>query len=204
MLIDLTRLTTHGMPVYPGDTPPRLLESVHFDEHQCVNHEFQGSMHVGTHMDGPMHMIKEGRKLCELPLDRFVGRGQLIDARGRKSLDMDLLVGKNLQAGDIVLFWTAWEEQFGTEDYYGAFPVLTEALAEKLVDLQVKIIGLDSPSPDREPYTVHRVLLQKEILILENLVNLSALDGKDFELTALPAKWDADSAPARVIAKLLA
>lgn len=204
MLIDLTRLTTHGMPVYPGDTPPQLLESVHFDEHQCVNHEFQGSMHVGTHMDGPMHMVKDGRKLCDMELDHFVGRGRLIDARGRETLDVDLLEDKDLQAGDIVLFWTAWEEKFGKEDYYGAFPVLTPALAEKLVEIQVKMIGLDSPSPDREPYTVHRILLQKEILILENLVSLDALSGNDFEVTALPSKWDADSAPARVIAKLLA
>ena len=39
MLIDLTRLTYDGMPVYPGDEAPRLLETVHFSEHHCVNFE---------------------------------------------------------------------------------------------------------------------------------------------------------------------
>lgn len=202
MHIDLTRLTTHGMPVYPGDTPPKLVEHVHFDQHSCVNHQFEGSMHVGTHMDGPMHMVKGGRKLCDLEVEHFFGAGKLVDARGKRVLDVDLLENGNIQSGDIVLFWTAWSEKFGDESYFTEFPVLTPALAEKLADLQVKMIGLDSPSPDREPYTVHRILLQKEILIVENLMNLAALQGKSFDITALPSKWDADSAPVRVIGTL--
>lgn len=202
MLVDLTRLVTNGMPVYPGDTPPQLKESVHFDEHGCVNHQVTSSMHVGTHMDGPMHMVEGGRKLSELPVERFVGRGRLVDARGQEVLEAGLLDGVEVEAGDIVLFWTDWDKKWDTEDYYGKFPALTPELAEALVTRGVKMIGLDSPSPDREPYTVHRILLGKEILIVENLVGLAALAGKDFEVFALPTKYDADSAPARVVARL--
>lgn len=200
MLIDLTRLTTHGMPVYPGDEPPSLTESVHFEEQQCVNHQIKSSMHVGTHMDGPMHMVREGRKLCDLPVERFAGPGVLVDARGCDVLGVDLL--GDVKSGEIVLFWTDWDKKFGTEEYYGKFPVLTPALAEKLVALGVKMIGMDSPSPDRQPHTVHRILLEKEILIVENLVGLEALVGKAFEVFALPSKYDADSAPVRVVARV--
>lgn len=204
MLIDLTRLTTHGMPVYPGDAPPKLTESVHFNEHQCVNHTFQGSMHVGTHMDGPMHMIENGRKLCDLDVNRFFGRGRLIDARGKLDLDTELLDGQDIAKGDIVLFLTGWDKRFGHDDYFLHFPTITPALAERLSSLGVSMIGLDSPSPDREPYPVHRILLATEILILENLVSLEKLlDVASFEVYALPNKWDADSAPARVVAKVL-
>ena len=202
MLIDLTQLITNGMPVYPGDEPPQLTETVHFDEHQCVNHQIKSSMHVGTHMDGPMHMVRDGRKLCDLPVDRFVGRGILVDARGRAVIDADVLEGVTVEAGDIVLFWTDWSKKWGSEEYYGNFPVLTPALAEKLVTAGVKMIGLDTPSPDGEPYTVHRILLGKEILIVENLVGLEALAGKAFEVFALPTKYDADSAPVRVVARV--
>lgn len=200
--VDLTRLTTSGMPVYPGDQPPELLQTVEFEKHNCVNHSIKSSMHVGTHMDGPMHMVKEGRRLCDIEVDRFFGRGVLVDARGKNLLDLDLLP-KDIRAGDIVLFWTDWEKHFGQPVYFEDFPVLTEALAQRLVELKVKMIGLDSPSPDREPYTVHRILLKEEILILENLTGLVVLAGKVFEVTALPTKYAADSAPARVIAKLV-
>jgi kynurenine formamidase len=125
MFIDLTRLTTHGMPVYPGDEPPSLTESVHFDEAGCVNHQLRSSMHTGTHMDGPMHMVRDGRKLSELPVDRFVGRGVLVDARGREVLDADLLEESGVAAGDVVLFWTDWDKKFGGADYFDSFPVLT-------------------------------------------------------------------------------
>ncbi len=202
MLIDLTQLTTHGMPVYPGDEPPSLTETVHFEEHQCVNHQIKSSMHVGTHMDGPMHMVKTGRKLCDLPVDRFVGRGVLVDARGRSTIDADALEGLMIEVGDIVLFWTDWSKNWGNEEYYKSFPVLTPALAEKLVAFGVKMIGLDSPSPDAPPYTVHRILLEKEILIVENLTGLETLAGRDFEMWGLPTKYDADSAPARVVARV--
>ncbi len=61
---------------------------------------------------------------------------------------------------------------------------------------------MDTPSPDKDPYTVHRILLKEEILIIESLKNLSELlDVKKFEITALPAKFEADSAPVRVIAR---
>jgi arylformamidase len=39
-------------------------------------------------------------------------------------------------------------------------------------------------------------------LIIENLINLEKLLGKDFEIIALPLKIDAHGAPARVIAKV--
>lgn len=197
--VDLTRLTTAGMPVYPGDAAPELTQTVHFDEDTCVNYTIKSSMHVGTHMDGPMHMVKEGRQLCDIAVNRFFGRGVLVDARGKVLLDLELLPA-DIQAGDIVLFWTDWEQHFGQPVYFENFPVLSEALAQRLVELKVKMIGLDSPSPDREPYTVHRILLKEEILILENLTGLGALEGRQFQVTALPTKYAADSAPARVIA----
>ncbi|MFA6024480.1 MAG: cyclase family protein [Candidatus Gracilibacteria bacterium] len=200
--IDLTRLTTSGMPVYPGDESPELLQTLDFEEYHCVNHSIKSSMHVGTHMDGPMHMVKEGRRLCDIEVERFFGRGLLVDARGKNLLDTDLLPA-DIHAGDIVLFWTDWGSHFGQPVYFENFPVLTEALAQRLVELKVKMVGLDTPSPDHEPYAVHRILLKEEILIVENLTGLAALDGKSFEVTALPTKYAADSAPARVIARLV-
>lgn len=60
------------------------------------------------------------------------------------------------------------------------------------------------PGPDLDkPWVTHKILLENEILILENLTNLDQLINiKDFEVIALPTKLQADAAPLRVIARI--
>lgn len=200
-IIDLTHLFTSDMPVFPGDTAPTLLEE--YDKESDITHfSVSTGMHVGTHLDGPLHMVKGGRKLSEISPDRFIANGHVIDVRGKEAIDVDCLADKEIKGGDCVLFYTGFDEKFGDADYFEKYPEITEALAHKLVEIQVKFIGTDACGPDSDPYTVHRILLDKEILILENLTNLSKLlPIEHFEVFALPAKFDADAAPVRVIAR---
>lgn len=198
--IDLTQTFTNDMPVYPGDSKPELIQVVFFDKDGYNAHEIKTGIHVGTHMDAPLHMIANGKKISEIVPGMFFGHGVLIDARGKEKIDVDLL--HDVQAGDIVLILTGFGSRFLDSDYYKTYPELTEAFARKLVELHVKMVGADTPSPDREPFLIHKILLAQEILILENLTNLEKLLGKNFEVMALPAKLATDGAPVRVIAKI--
>jgi kynurenine formamidase len=151
-------------------------------------------------MDAPSHMIPGGKKLSEISLERFLGEGILIDARGEKNIDSPLLNEK--ARGKIVLILTGWSRKFGQNSYYDNFPQVTEGFARKLVEMDVPLLGLDTPSPDLEPYPIHKILLSHEILIIENLTNLEALVGAGpFEVSAFPAKMAADGAPVRVVAR---
>ena len=88
-------------------------------------------------------------------------------------------------------------------EYYKNYPEITEAFANRLGELGVSIIGTDTSSPDRAPYIVHKILFKSDILIIENLTNLEKLIGqKNFEVIALPTKFQADAAPVRVVAKI--
>ena len=201
-VIDLTRTFTNNMPVFPGDRPAKLKEDVD-SESNIVCFQLSTGMHVGTHMDGPLHMVPTGRKLSDISVDRFVARGHLIDARGVPEIGADVLAGKEIAQGDCVLLYTGFDEKFSDPSFYAEYPVLTEECAHELVRLQVSFVGMDTPSPDKAPYAVHRILLREEILIIEGLANLSALlSVKNFELFALPAKFDAEAAPVRVIARV--
>jgi len=201
-IIDLTQLFTKEMPIFPGDEKPSLKDE--YDPQDDVTHySVITGMHVGTHMDGPLHMVKGGKKLSEITPEQFVANGHVIDVRGKSEIDATVLNGKNITEGDCVLFYTDFGKDFRNANYFENYPVLTEDLARKLVELKVKFVGTDTAGPDNAPYTVHRILLSKEILILENLTNLeSLLHASQFEVIALPAKFDADVAPVRVIAKL--
>lgn len=208
--IDLTQKFFGKMPVYPGDSTPILEEKI---SGGIVDHKLITGMHVGTHMDAPLHMLAGGKYLSEYPVEKFFGRGVLIDLRGKTGEDIEKLPalrslgegGGNLEIrpGDIVLINFGWSKKFNQADYFADYPVLTEALAKKLIELKVSMVGMDTPSPDRGPYTVHKLFLNKDILIIENLANLESLAGKSFEVVALPIKLQADAAFCRVVAKIL-
>jgi kynurenine formamidase len=204
MYIDLTHTFKSNMPVYPGDSFPELVKAASIEKDGVVDYQLKSGMHVGTHMDAPAHMLEAGKYLHEYPAEKFFGRGVLIDARGKMSTDADLLSGVGVKPGDIVLVMFGFSQKFNQPDYYKTHPELTEAFANKLVELGVSIVGMDIPSPDRAPYQVHKILLGQDILIIENLTNLEALIGKqNFEVIALPMKLQTEAAFCRVVAKII-
>jgi kynurenine formamidase len=201
-LIDLTHTVDVETPVYPGDPVPRFTQTARFEIEGYCAYCLQSGMHTGTHMDAPLHMLPGGDFMCEVPVEKFAGRGRLIDARGRKVVTEDLLAAADLKRGDIVLVLTGWSKRFRDPDYFESFPEIAPAFAERVVRDGVSILGLDTSSPDRAPYPVHKILLANGVLIIENLTALDALVGAGgFEVIALPSKFRADAAPVRVVAR---
>ncbi len=201
-LIDLTQVLDDTVPVYPGD--PETIISVLADSQGLGFRlsEIRTGMHAGTHMDGPLHMIAGGKFISDMPVENFIGRGVLIDARKKERIDSDLLSCVELIKGDSVLVLTGFSGKFRDREYYSEYPEVTLRFAEALVESGVKILGLDTPGPDREPFVIHRKLLSSDVLIIENMTNLEALLGiKDFEVIALPARYKTEAAPVRVIAR---
>ena len=199
--IDLTHRFTQDMPVYPGDPPARLEQIAQIGEDESNMYRLSCGMHVGTHVDAPLHMVAGGKFICDMPVTRFFGRGRLVDARGQSTIRPDLLQGADIIAGDIVLVLTGWYHHFGDNTYYAGFPELSPDFARQLAKIGASIVGLDTPSPDRPPFVVHKILLSAEVLIIENLTNLEALLGIDaFDVVALPANLQCEAAPIRVIA----
>lgn len=198
--LDLTHTIKENMPVYPGDPSPEIKQVGFMEKDGFNDTQIKLGTHTGTHIDAPFHMIKNGKRLTEYEPGRFFGPGHLIDARG-KAISADLLDGKKISQGDIVLIITDFSDKFGAPEYYESFPEISPDFALRIVEFGVSLIGLDFPSPDRPPFNVHKILLGGDVLIIENLVNLAPLLGhKKFTVAALPAKFSAEAAPARVIA----
>lgn len=203
-IIDLTHTFTEDMPVYPGDPKSKLEQVAHIEKDTYNDHKVTTVMHVGTHMDAPFHMIKNGRKIDEIEPDRFIGPGVLIDARGNQKIDGQLLEDKQIKKGSIILVFTGFGDKYRSQNYFKNYPFFTNDFAKRLVELDVSIVGMDMLGPDLDaPWATHKILLGKEITIVENLTNLDQLLGiEKFEVIALPAKFKADAAPVRVIARI--
>lgn len=202
MIYDLTMPLSAKTPVFPGDPPLDIQNLTSSSSDGGIIRHIKLSIitHTGTHIDAPFHMLKDGKKLDEFPLETFIGEAVVIDVRGQDILKPDL---SSVREGDAVFLCTEFSNNTERKDYFTNHPVLEEEEAQKLIAKKIRIVGFDTPSPDREPYKTHRLLFTHNILILENLVNLSPLCGKRIHYTALPLKVaQADGAPCRVIVHL--
>jgi kynurenine formamidase len=197
-IIDLSVLLDEKTPVYPGDPPVRIEPAGVWAKDGYQDHYVSLGTHIGTHMDAPAHMLEGGATLNSFDVTQFVGPGKLIDAR--QGFDLAKIKAANLQAGDIILFWTDLSKKYHEATYFEDYPALPDDIAQYLVSKKVKFVGFDTCSPDHDEFTAHRTLLAGNVLIVENLCNLDQLEGKTFTVTALPIKLGLDGAPARVIA----
>jgi kynurenine formamidase len=200
-IIDLSHTIVNRMQVFPGDEPPMLhkTHSLEFDGY--TNYQLTIGMHAGTHVDGPLHMSANNRLICDVPVESFIGKACVIDiSKSKIFADCDLVKEK---ASDYsaVLFYTGHSAFFGTPQYLKDFPMVDDKVAQTLVDIGIKLFGIDTLTPDDRPYRFHKILFDNNILIAENLTNLEQLlPHKEITFIALPLKIQADSAPARVVA----
>ena len=201
--IDLTQTFVDNMPVYFGDPPTSLKQITTIAKNGYTDHQLTTVMHVGTHMDAPLHMIEGGAYISDISVEHFTGAGVCIDVRGKKVIDADD-IPKEIPAEAIVLLCTGMSAQYGQDTYATEYPKISDAFAQKLVSLNVKILGIDMLNPDTsESYPIHKILLAKPVLIIENLTNLESLLGvKQFDIYAFPMKLHAEGAPVRVVARI--
>lgn len=177
--------------------------------------------HNGTHVDAPIHFLKNAKPeahvtIERVPLAQLMGRGVHVDCRGTKAGEyvsksqLQEWEGRHepLQAGDIVLFdfgWAAnWALRPNDQRYLEDWPGVGMDAAEYLLSKQAAALGVDTLSPDPpealRTRPIHPVVLEKQMLIVENLCNLDQLPNF-FIFLALPLKIRAGSgSPIRAVA----
>lgn len=199
-VIDLTLKFTKNMPVHSFDESATIKKIRNLTDNKYNDWRITSGMHVGTHIDGPGHLSNSELLMSSIPADKFIGKGYLVDARN-KIIDESLLTNLPKEENLVVMILTGFDKKFGTDEYFNRHPVISVDFSKRLVKNKIKMIGLDFFSPDNYPFEVHKIFLENNILIIENLTNLESLIGiKNFTVVALPIKTETDSALARVVA----
>ena len=199
--IDLSLELSEKTPVFPGDPAPIIKQVFSIQPNGSSLHFYSFGGHSSTHIDAPAHFMEKGQKLSEISLENFCGEGIVVHSQNLNVIDIDILDNIKVSKDQIVFFRTDYISNIDKEDYFSAYPVISERLAGRLTELKVKMIGIDSPSPDRDPWPVHKILLPKNILIIENLCNLDKLPER-FKVYAFPIKVKTDGVPVRVVAEI--
>lgn len=203
-IIDLSHIINPDISVFPGTEKP-VFERKEIEGYPEV--KITMYTHTATHMDAPIHIIKGARTLDELPIDRFIGKAIVIDCKhlAGKNITLDFLKQfvdkiKNIE---FILFNSGWSAKWKTDAYFENFPTLTQEAATWLTQFKLKGIGLDSISLDPVPDLTlpnHKIVLAKEILIIENMTNLDSLPNEEFIFQCFPLKIEkADGSPVRAV-----
>lgn len=212
---DLTHRLHNDLPVPHVFAHPRVERVMTMPEGRLNVTRLEIVVHVGTHLDAPLHLFVDGPGFDEIPLEMLQGPGVVwqLDVEPHADITAEMLAGMTpkMRAGDIVLLCTGWDRRFGTDTYL-LNPALTVDAAQWLVDQGIKALGMDFATPDlalaKRPadfdWPVHKVLLGCGTLIAENLANLAPLAGQRVEVVfgALSIKG-ADGSPARIIARAI-
>jgi arylformamidase len=207
-LVDLSHPISPDMPLWPGTPPPEFSDLHTVGRDGFGERWLQLSSHTGTHLDAPAHLLEGEATLDCLPVDRFIGKGALLDLREPQSepvsLTQLLALRSKIEQVEFLLLHSGWSRFWGTAKYDRGYPVLSEEAASWIARLGLKGIGIDAPSfddPDSETLPNHRRLLEAGLILIENLTELDQLDSHEFLLSVLPLPiTGAEACPVRAVA----
>ena len=200
-VIDISMTVSGEMPVYHDSPAKRPVHTVdkRIPRDKTNESSLSMSLHTGTHLDAPLHMIEGGWPTEFLPLERLIAPCRVLDlTHVERGITREDLLPLDIRAGEFPLFKTRNSfDQKWRED----FVYLEKTGAAYLADAGVSGVGTDALGIERaQPeHETHIALLQNEIIILEGLRLGHVAPGR-YLLIALPVKIkDADGAPARAV-----
>lgn len=207
-IIDLTRQIDVNTKVFPGYPQPSVITWSKINVQGYDSEVVFLSTHTSTHMDAPSHFIADAHSIDMIDVSRFISNAALIRTPKKgpdELIVVNDIVDSNVDTaeGETLVFSTGWEEKISNEDYFSHSPGLSADLAHFLVKKKINAVAIDSPSIDPgydNSFTCHKILLSHDILIVENLCNLSKLKNPKFTLIVSPLKFTgATGSPVRAI-----
>ena len=205
-VIDLTHTMQTGMPVYPGDEPVNIRRTHFVNKHGFAQTSLSTNTHAGTHVDIAAHLYADAPGLDWFGPNNFTGWGAVVDCTNLDTPYIDqthLAALADVEALDFAILHTNWDQHWKTDQYFKDFPYLTETACRFLGGLQLKGIGLDTPSPDPTSSTdfrAHKALLDHGMVIVENLRNVGELPSEGFIFSCLPLRIsDGEASPVRAV-----
>ncbi len=209
-MIDVTMPIQPDMRLYPGMARPVVERVKEHSVHGIQVTRLTLTVHSGTHVDAPRHLLNGGDTIDLLDPSLLMGEAVLLDLTahppGTVITEAELKeAGSDLAEGDIAVLRTGYQTFPEIEQYCWLEPKGAEWLVEK----KVKCFAGDIPSVDPinrtgsvsfATHPSHHILLRAGIPIVESLFHLEQLKSKQFFFCCLPLNIvGSDGAPARAL-----
>jgi kynurenine formamidase len=158
-LLDLSQefsIRTQGYVNYPS---PKIYYIKHLISHGVVAQMVETTMHTGTHLDGPLHFVSNGRDIASIPLDRLYGPGVVVDISdevGAYEIYKPEHITKKVEVrkGDILIIHTGYHHYSAESPeanelrYFIEQPGPAREFAEWALEMELRWMGVDAPSMD--------------------------------------------------------
>lgn len=172
-IIDLSLPLYNKMPVYPGD-PEVKIEQIHSLEKEGWRlRKLEINSHLGTHINIPSHMVKDGKTLDDLSLSNYCGQTVVYQE------------GMKIKTGSGLIFSNR---------------NIDEKLMLLIIKSKSKFVGLSAKFEFN--IEIEKKLLKAGIISYENLANTEKLPkNKKFMFYGFPLRIKGgDGSPVRALA----
>jgi arylformamidase len=156
--------------------------------------------HCGTHLDAPRHFHEPGQSIDEMPLERLMLPGLLLDLTHKEigaPITIDDMIAAEARSGGRIgpdvatVCWTGTDKWWGGPEMSRNRPHVPTSTAEWLVDrgmtmFATDMIGMDDPAQWWDP--THQIWLSNNVCMVQQLTNLDQLVGENFLIQAFPMK----------------
>jgi len=207
ILIDISVQISPKIPIWPETTPPEIRVMKNVEKDGVNVSSISMDLHTGTHIDSPLHFVKNGKTIEQLNLEALIGPCLVINLEGEQLITKEIIkckignrvVNKLLFKTDNSKLWTR------TDQFYKDYVGLSECAAKWVVEKGIDLVGIDylSIQAFKQPDKVHITLLENEVIILEGL-NLENVAEGEYILYAFPINiQNVEGAPVRAVLKKL-
>jgi arylformamidase len=202
--IDISVPISDGMLHWPDNPPVSLRRVLAIERGDGANvSALSLGVHTGTHIDAPVHFLRDGADVRALDPAVAIGRARVLEIADPVSVKRVELEAVRPQPGERLLLRTQnsarnWHEDAFRED----FVYVSADAARYLVDCGVALVGVDYLSVGgfrRDGEATHRSLLEAGVVIVEGL-DLTRVTPGNYTLLCLPLPLaGSDGAPARAL-----
>ena len=166
-MVDLSHPWDIHTPGWVGYAGNKIYYAQNFQTNKVVAQRIETALHVGTHIDAPMHLSLNPKDIASLPLERLVGEGVIIDISDQVG-DWDeikpehILAKADVKRGDILIYYTGYARHYtgaiaqDTERYFCLHPGGGKQLADWIIEMELAWTGVDTGTADHPMNTTIR------------------------------------------------
>lgn len=206
-IIDLSLEIYDKSPVFPGD-PETVIRQCHSIGKTGYNVSCLSiSSHAGTHIDAPKHFFNNGTSVDKIQLSKCIGHASVFDFTWKKEKETitvrDFMkFDDKIKEGARLIIKTGWYKVYPDKRYFFDMPSVNPEACGFLAERKIACLAVDMPGVNYENFAeAHKILLSKDILIVESLNNLDEITENEVFFVAVPLRLNGvDGSPCRAFA----
>jgi len=168
-LVDLSQPWGYDTPPFPGQSGPTIKWIKRLSTDRVNIQHIETSLHVGTHLDAPLHFVSAGKDVEAIKLYQLYGPAVVADISSFVS-DYSIYTPELVQSvvdvkpGDILFIHTGYHRYFtygsmpDEERYFCKHPGPARSFADWCLEMKIRLLGIDTSSMDHPMNTVIRRL----------------------------------------------